>query len=341
MSESAHERTRLAARRPALVARAAALGAVRRYFEAQGFLEVETPTRVHSPGQELHLDAIAAEHGRYLITSPEYHMKRLVGAGFERIVQICRCFRAEEDGPHHQPEFTMIEWYRAGGSMDDLMRDCEALVETAARAVSAASWRPGSAQLDATDGHGGLDLTAPFERVSVRELLRRHAGIELRGDETSQEMHTLARSAGCRVGPEAAWDDVFFQIFLDRVEPHLGQRHPTFVYDWPLPLAALARQKPGDALTAERFELYAGGLELANAFGELTDPVEQRSRFEAELAMRAQLGKAVYPLDEQLLAALGHMPPTCGIAMGFDRLLMLVMGATRIRDVLAFAYDEA
>lgn len=333
------ERARLSARRPALVARAAALRVVRGYFEAQGFLEVETPARVHSPGQELHLDAIAAEHGRYLITSPEYHMKRLVGAGFERIVQICRCFRAEEDGPHHQPEFTMIEWYRAGGSMDDLMRDCEALVETTIRAVT--TILPGSTKDEAADISGRLDLTVPFERVTVRELLRRHAGIELRGDETRQDMHALARVAGCQVGPDAAWDDVFFQIFLDRVEPHLGQGHPTFVYDWPLPLAALARQKPGDPLTAERFELYAGGLELANAFGELTDPVEQRRRFQDELALRAQLGKAVYPLDEKLLAALGHMPPTCGIAMGFDRLLMLITGATQIRDVLAFAYDEA
>jgi lysyl-tRNA synthetase class 2 len=172
--------------------------------------------------------------------------------------------------------------------------------------------------------------------------VRRHAGIDLRGDESPAELREMARSAGCQVGPEAAWDDAFFQIFLDKVEPALSLAdRPTFVYDWPLPLAALARQKPGDPLTAERFELYAAGLELANAFGELTDADEQRQRFEQELALRAQRGKPVYPIDERLLQALTRMPPTCGIAMGFDRLLMLVTGAPSIRDTLAFAYDEA
>jgi elongation factor P--(R)-beta-lysine ligase len=335
------ERSRLAARKPALVARARVLRAIRSFFDTQGFLEVETPARVFAPGQELHLDAIAAGGGRYLITSPEYHMKRLVGAGFERIMQVCRCFRAEEDGPHHQPEFTMIEWYRANGSMDELMRDCEVMVETAARVVG--HWPTAPVPPARRSGQAGeaISLASPFERVTVRELLRQHARIELRGDESAAEMRALAGQAGCRVAPDAAWDDVFYQIFLDRIEPHLGQARPTFVYDWPLPLAALARPKPGDPLTAERFELYAAGLELANAFGELTDPTEQRSRFEAELALRAQRGKAVYSIDEKLIDALAQMPPTCGIALGFDRLLMLAMGVATIREVLAFAHDEA
>jgi len=154
-------------------------------------------------------------------------------------------------------------------------------------------------------------------------------------------MHALARAAGCRVGADAAWDDVFYQIFLDRIEPGLGVSRPVFVLDWPRPLAALARTKPGDSLTAERFELYAGGLELANAFGELTDPVEQRRRFLEEIDSRRQRGKTIYPIDEKLLAALGHMPPTSGVALGFDRVMMLVLGASSIREVLAFAYDEA
>jgi len=315
--------------------------AVRAYFEGQGFVEVETPARVFSPGQEVHLEALPAGDGRFLITSPEYHMKRLLAAGLPRIVQICRCFRAEEDGPFHQPEFTMLEWYRAGGTMDDLMGDSEALVEAAARAVG--NW-PAVALPANRRGAGGsatLSVRAPFARTTVRELLRRHAGVDLRGDESENEMRALAAQAGCRVTADAAWDDVFYQLFLDRIEAHLGMRQPTFVSDWPRPLAALARPKPDEPLTAERFELYAGGLELANAFGELVDPVEQRRRFQEETATRKQRGKTVYPIDEKLLEALGHLPPICGIALGFDRLMMLVLGASSIREVVAFAHDEA
>jgi lysyl-tRNA synthetase class 2 len=334
------ERERLVSRRPALLARAAVLRAIRGYFEQEGFVEVETPMRVLSPGQEVHLDAIPAADGRFLITSPEYHMKRLLAGGLPRIVQIGRCFRAEEDGPFHQPEFTMIEWYRAWGSMADLMRDCEQVIEAAGRAAG------GWPEVEVPPGRGGgargkLSVEGPFARTSVRALLHRHAGIELRGDESESEMRALAAKAGCRVAQDATWDDVFYQIFLDRVEPHLGSSAPTFVLDWPRPLAALARAKPDDPLTVERFELYAGGLELANAFGELTDPVEQRRRFEEETAARRRRGKAIYPIDERLLTALPDLPPTCGIALGFDRLMMLVLGASSIREVLAFAHDEA
>ena len=336
-----NERERLAERAKALVARAAILRAVRGYFEAQGFVEVETPTRARSPGQELHLDAIPAGGDRHLITSPEYHMKRLVAGGLGHIVQFCRCFRAEEDGPFHQPEFTMIEWYRAGGTMDELVRDCEAIVEVGARAVG--TWPRASVPTNRRSEHSVevLALDGPFERTTIRELFHRHAGIDLRGDESEAEMRTLAQHAGCQVGPDAAWDDVFYQVFLDRIESHLGCERPTFVFDWPVPLGALARRKPDDPLTVERFELYAGGLELANAFGELTDPIEQRTRFVEEAALRRKRGRAVYPIDEKLLEALGHMPPTCGIALGFDRLVMLVLGASSIRQVMAFANDEA
>jgi elongation factor P--(R)-beta-lysine ligase len=314
---------------------------VRGYFETLGFVEVETPARVLSPGQELHLDAIPAGGTRHLITSPEYHMKRLVAGGLPRIVQFCRCFRAEEDGPFHQPEFTMIEWYRAGGTMDELMRDCEAIVEVAARA--AGTWPKASVPSNRRSAHSSevLALDGRFERTTIRDLFRRHAGIDLRGDEDQADMHALAQCASCRVGAGAGWDDVFYQVFLDRIEAHLGCQRPTFVLDWPVPLGALARRKVDDPLTVERFELYAGGLELANAFGELTDPVEQRARFVEEADLRRQRGKAVYPIDEKLLDALGRMPPTCGIALGFDRLVMLVLGASSIRDVLAFAHDEA
>ena len=330
-----------ASRNAGLEARANIRRAVRSWFEGQGFLEVDTPARVPSPGQEVHLDAIPAGDARYLITSPEYHMKRLVAAGLPRIVQLCRCWRGGERGSQHEPEFTMIEWYRAGASLDEIAHDCEALIEVAARA--AGHWP--TVDVPAGRGRAGkperLAVEAPFERLTVREVLFRFAGVGLRGDESVAELRGLATRAGCKLGSAATWDDIFFQIFLDRVEPHLGRDRPTFVFDWPLPLAALARRKSGDPLTVERFELYAGGFELANAFGELCDPEEQRARFVEEAELRRQRGRAVYPIDEKLLAALADMPPTCGVAMGFDRLVMLATGAESIRDVMAFADDEA
>jgi lysyl-tRNA synthetase class 2 len=304
----------MAASRAVLEARGRILRAVRAWFEAEGFLEVETPSRVRSPGQEVHLDAIAAGDGHWLITSPEYHLKRLVAAGFSRVVEIGRCWRDNESGPHHASEFTMVEWYRAV--------ECEALIGVAIRAAA----REPSA----------LGLAAPFARTTVRELFRRHAKLDLRGDEGAGELRDQAQAAGVALGSAEAWDDIFYQIFLDRIEPALGAAGPTFVFDWPAPLAALARPNPDDPRLCERFELYAGGLELANAFGELTDPAEQRRRFEAEAGVRAARGKAVYPIDEALLSALPRMPPTAGIALGFDRLVMLALGLSDIRQVQAF-----
>jgi lysyl-tRNA synthetase class 2 len=323
------ERERLRARQGALEARARILAAVRAWFAAEGFLEVETPARVPSPGQEVHLDAIPAG-GRWLVTSPEYHMKRLCAAGYEKIVQIGKAWRGDEQGAHHQPEFTLIEWYRVGAPLEAIARDCEALLRAAARAAGRDPAAPG--------------LGSDFRRVTVAALVAAHAGFDLRGDETAAELRDKALAAGAFAGappaPGAAWDDVFFQVFLDRVEPHLAAGGPTFVFDWPAPLGALARRKPADPRVVERFELYAGGLELANAFGELTDPVEQRARFVEESALRAARGKAVYPIDEKLLSALADMPPTAGVALGFDRLVMLLLGARDIRDVVAFADDE-
>ncbi len=301
--------------------RSRALRALRAYFDEQDFVEVETPLRVFSPGQEVHLEAIAAEEGRFLITSPEYHMKRLVAAGAGRIYQVTRAFRAGERGPHHQPEFTIVEWYRAGEPLAAIAADCEALV----RAVAAAVGHP---------------REEPFERTTVRALFAQLAGIELQGDEPAAALAAKASAAGVSLGSATAWDDVFFQVFLDRIEPALAGGRPTFVFDWPAPLAALARRKPEDPRLAERFELYAGGLELANAFGELTDPVEQRARFVEESETRRQRGRTVYPIDEKLLSALAHMPPTSGVALGFDRLLMFVLGLPDIREVLAFPDED-
>ncbi len=326
----------LTRRLTALAARARVLDSLRRVFAAEAFLEVETPSRVRCPGQEVHLESFTAGGDRYLITSPEYHMKRLVAAGAERIFQIARAFRAEEAGPHHQPEFTIIEWYRARAPLEWIADDCEALVRAAASAVGRPSQLPGRA------GGADLDLAAPFERTTVAALFARHAGIELRGDESGGELAAKAQAEGHRLGGATAYDDVFFQLFLDHVEPNIGRERPTFVFDWPLPLAALARRKdrPGLPPVAERFELYAGGLELANAFGELTDPEEQRARFETERSQRRIAGRTVYPIDEKLLHALPHMPPTSGVALGFDRLVMLVLGAPEIGDVIAFPDAE-
>jgi lysyl-tRNA synthetase class 2 len=313
------------AARETLEARARILRAVRAWFESEGFIEVDTPARVRSPGQEVHLDAMPAGEGRWLITSPEYHMKRLVAAGLPRIVQIAKCWRANEVGPHHRGEFTMVEWYRANAPLEALADDCEALL----RAAAAAAGRDPAA----------LGLAAPFARATVRELWARHAGIQLDGAEDAAALRAKAAAAGVAVAGATAWDDVFYQVFLDRIEPRLAAGGPTFVFDWPAPLAALARAKPGDARVVERFELYAAGLELANAFGELTDAVEQRRRFTEEAGLRAARGRAVYPLDEALLSALPRMPPTAGIALGFDRLVMLVLGAGDIGEVMAFG-DE-
>jgi lysyl-tRNA synthetase class 2 len=241
-----------------------------------------------------------------------------------------KAFRGGERGAHHQSEFTIVEWYRAGAPLDTLARDCEQLLRLAAQAAGR--------------DPAALGLAADFERTTVRALLRTHAGVDLAGDESAAELRAKAMAAGAFAGPPppagTAWDDLFFQIFLDRVEAHLGRGRPTFVFDWPAPLGALARRRPDDPRLCERFELYAGGLELANAFGELTDAGEQRARFVEESRLRAARGKAVYPLDEKLLSALPHMPPTAGIALGFDRLVMLALGATEIRDVVAFADDE-
>jgi len=314
------------ATRALLEARSRIVRAVRAWFEGEGFLEVSTPARVRSPGQEVHLDAIPAGQtgadAQWLITSPEYHLKRLVADGLSPIFEICRCWRAEEMGPHHRTEFTMVEWYRANAPLEVLAADCEALVGVAFQAA-------GRDPL-------GVGIAAPFARTTVRQLFDERAGFSLTGAETAAELRAAADRAGISVGTATAWDDIFYQVFLDRIEPELARSGPTFVFDWPAPLGALARPHPRDPRVVERFELYAGGLELANAFGELTDPVEQRRRFEEETRLRAARGKAVYPIDEALLAALPQMPPTAGIALGLDRLIMLATGAGDISEVQAF-----
>ncbi|MCX5740885.1 MAG: EF-P lysine aminoacylase EpmA [Proteobacteria bacterium] len=327
--EPATETARLPrARLAALRARAQVLATVREVFAARDFTEVETPLLVPSPGLEIHLDALVADDG-YLITSPEYQMKRLLAGGFERIYQVCKCFRGNEHGPHHAREFTMIEWYRAFASLDEIVADTEALVAAACGGV---------ARLGARE----IDVTPPWPRLSVRDAMARYAGVTVIGDEPAADLVASVRAAGFELADDTAWDDAFFAAFLARVEPAIAAlERPVILEDWPVPLAALARTKPGDPAVALRFEAYVGGLELANAFDELTCPVEQRARFESDLAIRGARGRARYPLDEKLLAALAEgLPPSAGIALGFDRLVMLATGAPTIDRVLTFAQSE-
>ncbi len=321
------ERQRLAPRLAHLRNRALALDALRRFFAERDFLEVETPLLVPSPGLELHLDAFPVADERsvqYLITSPEYQMKRLLAGGMERIYTVCKCFRRGEAGAHHNPEFTMVEWYRAPGHWREIAEDVIALCDAVRSAVRGAK----------------ADLSWHF--LTVAEAMHEFARIECLGDEPAETLAARGREAGWPV-PETltAWDDVFFSIFLAAIDPGLASGPPTILHDWPAPLAALARLAPDDPRVAERFEAYADGLELANGFGELVDPAEQRVRFECELAARRQRGLPTYPIDERFLDALGEgIPPAAGVALGFDRLVMWASGAASVREVSTFAHDE-
>src|SRR5438128_1913845 len=332
---------RLAMRRANLAARARMVGAVRDFFAAAGYLEVDTPALQVSPGLEPHLRAFATvlhdprdggARPRYLHTSPEFAMKKLVAGGLPRIWQLAHVYRDGERSATHHPEFAMLEWYRAGASYRDLMDECEALLRRVQEAAGGMPlrWR----------GHP-VDARLPWQRLSVAEAFARHAGIDLLATaaEPSRPDAALLAAAAARIGiaphPGDDWESLFFRIFLERVEPHLGITVPTILYDYPLALAALARRKPDDPRLAERFELYVCGLELANAFGELTDPAEQRRRFIADQAKKQALYGETYPIDEDFLAALEHGLPECaGIALGFDRLVMLATGAEHIEEVL-------
>lgn len=326
-----------AARRPFLDARMAVLRAVRAFFTADCFAEVETPALQVSPGMEPHLLAFATEidepfrdgprTAMYLHTSPEFTMKKLLVAGETRLFQLARCYRNSERSATHHPEFTMLEWYRAGATYRDLMADCEGLL----RAVLAAV--PGDAFMR---GDRRCDPSAQWEYLTVAEAFDRHAGIDIlaAGDDTDALREEAAR-IDVWTNENDRWDDVFFRIFLARIEPRLGLGAPTVLYDYPVSMAALSRAKPEDPRLCERFELYVCGLELANAFSELTDAAEQRRRFEADAEMKRQILGFDYPADDDFLAALEHgMPDSAGIALGIDRLVMLATGAAHIEDVL-------
>jgi len=321
------------ARLDKLRARATALAKVREVFASRGFLEVETPLLVPSPGLEIHLEAVRAGDG-FMITSPEYQMKRLLAAGLERIYQVCKCFRANERGAHHASEFTMVEWYRAFAGIDAIVDDTEQLVAAVVRAITGVPV--------ANVGGRDVDVRPPWRRVTVRAAMREYARVDVDGAEPAGDLVRAVRAEGIDVAEGAAWDDAFFAAFLARVEPAIAALdHALILEDWPAPLAALARRKPDDPKTALRFEAYVGGIELANAFDELTDADEQRARFLDDQRVRRERGKAVYPIDEKLLAALAEgLPLSAGIALGFDRLVMLATGAESIDQVLTFTADD-
>jgi lysyl-tRNA synthetase class 2 len=321
-------------------ARARLAAVVRETLASLGYEEVETPALVPAAGMEPHIRAFETElvveggarRRLYLHTSPEYAMKRLLADGFGRIFQLARVFRSEEPSRTHNPEFTMLELYRAGADHHGVMADLETVVEAAARALSP----DGAAR--ASRGGAELSFAAPFERLTVADAFRRHAGVDLAacaGD--AARLAEAARRAGHDPGPPGEpFDDVFFRVMLDAVEPRIGAGRPTYLVDWPASMAALSRVSRADPRWAERFELYAAGLELANGFAELTDAVEQRRRLEEEQRQRRALGRPVYPLDERFLEAVGRMPEAGGVALGLDRLLMLLVGAEAIDDVLLF-----
>jgi elongation factor P--(R)-beta-lysine ligase len=333
------DRDRHADRRPALIQRGRIKVAARAWFEGQGFTEVECGALVVSPGNEAHLHAFAtdlietggARRTLYLHTSPEFASKKLLAAGETRIFDFARVFRNRERGPSHAPEFTMLEWYRAHEDYESVIADCVALVRLSADTTGAKTFE-----------HRGrvCDPRAEAERLTVADAFTHHAGIDLlgtlnEGGEGQRDiLATKARRGGFDVAENDNWADIFSKILVARVEPKLGIERPTILCEYPRCEAALARASARDPRVAERFELYVCGVELANGFGELTDPVEQRARFEAEMAEKQRIYGERYPIDEDFLAALAHMPPASGVALGFDRLVMLATGSRKIDDVL-------
>jgi len=301
---------RLASRQKALQQRARLIQAMRRFFIEQGYLEVETPYRIPAPAPESHIDAVVSGPW-FLHTSPELCMKRMMAAGYRKIFQICRCWREGERGSQHIPEFTLLEWYRSGCDYLAMMEECQKLIQTVASAI-------GLGKKIIYRDHE-IDLTKPWEKISVKEAFRCYSQISM---------------------AEALERNLFDEIMVQDIEPRLGIGKPTFIYDYPAQRRAMARLKQEDQAVSERFELYIGGLELANAFSELIDAEEQRSHFLQENANRQSLDKPTYPIPEKFLAELDNMRPSAGIALGVDRLVMVFLNVATIDEVVSFTPEE-
>jgi elongation factor P--(R)-beta-lysine ligase len=325
-------------RRPFLITRGRIGSRLRHWFAGNDFVEVETAILQVSPGNEVHLHAFATELAApdgttsrfYLHTSPEFACKKLLAAGERRLFQFARVFRNRERGALHHPEFTLLEWYRASEDYTQLMADCAAFLELAAEIAETTQFcfrgRVCDAQVEP-------------ERMTVAEAFRRYADIDLLrmiSDDGADRAAFAAglRAAGIRFGVDDTWSDMFSRVMVEKIEPQLGLGRATILYEYPVVEAALARRKPGHPRVAERFELYVCGVELANAFGELTDALEQRRRLEAQMAEKQRIYGERYPIDDDFLAALATMHEASGGALGFDRLVMLATGATRIEQVL-------
>jgi elongation factor P--(R)-beta-lysine ligase len=328
---------RHADRRPFLLARSAITLALRTWFESQGFTEVETGILQVSPGNETHLhaprtDLVRADGShatRYLRTSPEFACKKLLAAGETRIFEFARVFRDRERGDLHLPEFTMLEWYRAATPYDAIMADTVVVIAHAAQTTGIGRFRFRGRDCDPFAEPELLTVAAAFER---------HAGIDLLAtildSEGNRGRLASAAHGKVRISDDDTWSDIFSKLLVEHVEPHLGQGRLTVLFEYPSPEAALARAKPADPRVAERFEVYACGVELANGFGELTDAAEQRRRFGLAMDEKARRYGERYPLDEEFLAAVAQMPDASGVALGFDRLVMLASGALRIDQVV-------
>ena len=300
----------LVRRKKALQQRARILQGIRQFFIIKGYLEVETSHRIPTPAPESHIDAIPSDTW-FLHTSPELCMKRMMAAGYEKIFQICRCWRERERGSLHLPEFTLLEWYRANGDYHSLMEECEGLIRFVARTI-------GLEQKLIFRSHE-IDLSEPWERISVKEAFRCYSKTSM---------------------AKALERNLFDEIMVQDVEPKLGIEKPTFIYDYPGVRGALARLKQEDQTVAERFELYMGGLELANGFSEFVDSEEQRRRFHIENANRQSFGKPIYSIPDKFLAELDNMPPSAGIALGVDRLVMVFLDVETIDEVVTFTPED-
>ena len=326
-------------RRPLLLARGRLRDSVRRYFAERDFVEVECGALQISPGNEVHLHGFStlriapdgSERRLYLHTSPEFGCKKLLAAGERRIFSLGAVYRNRERGDLHAPEFTMLEWYRAGETYDAVIADCVEILKLAAAAADNTVFRFRGRQ---------ADVSRPAERIGVVEAFREFAGVDLLaalnedGSPRTDVMAHAARNAGISIAADDTWSDIFSRVLTERVEPRLGLGAPTILDRYPRMEAALARACADDARFAERFEVYVCGVELANGFGELTDADEQRRRFEAEMDEKLRVHGERYPIDEDFLAALAQMPDASGVALGFDRLIMLATGAPSIHHVI-------
>jgi elongation factor P--(R)-beta-lysine ligase len=323
-------------RRPLLIARNRIVAAIRDWFAGQGFIEVDCGALQVSPGNEAHLHAFATtlvepdgtRRDMFLHTSPEFACKKLLAAGEARIFSLGKVYRNREATPLHAPEFTMLEWYRAGAPYRAIMDDCIALLRLAATITGIGEFHfRGSTS----------DPSAPPEYLTVDEAFKRHADVDLLAtiDKTGRpDRDALAKQSPVKLATDDSWSDIFSRIISERVESRLGMGRPTLLYEYPVAEAALARASPRDARVAERFELYVCGVELANGFGELTDAKEQRLRFEMEMDEKQRLYGESYPIDEDFIAALARMPEASGVALGLDRLVMLATGASRVNQVI-------